>query len=134
MLVQILYSKRNPILQWHARDHIQSITALRQGAGFKHYTYSDGTSVLRLFRNSESADPRDKLWGFVGCFNGENDFYSPPDYERPLVDVYTEVAKAALESSECLYTLSEADRVSRVRSRIFLPGCQTGLTDSRAYP
>lgn len=103
-------SEEDSVLHRNARDHIQSITALRQGAGFRHYPHGDATGVLRLFRNSESTDPRDKLWGFVGCFDWQNDFYSPPDYQRPIVDVYTEVAKVAFKWSGWLYMLGEAGR------------------------
>lgn len=97
----------------NARDHISSITALRQQAGFRHYRYGDATSVLRLFRNTESTDPRDKLWGFVGCFDWENALYSPPDYKLPVVELFTEVAKVAFEWSGWLYMLGEAGRAKQ---------------------
>lgn len=94
----------------NARDHIQSITTLKQGAGFRHYIRGDAAPVLRLFRNSLSTDSRDKLWGFFGYFQWENPKYLPPDYNRSLVDVFTEVAMVTFKDSGTLYTLGETGR------------------------
>lgn len=66
--------------------------------------------ILNATRNTHASDPRDKIYGILGFFEGpESDpenILPPPDYKRTAAEVYADVSRAIITSTGNLDVLS----------------------------
>ncbi|KAH7345819.1 heterokaryon incompatibility protein-domain-containing protein [Pyrenochaeta sp. MPI-SDFR-AT-0127] len=97
-----------------AHRQVRGITDLQRNR--ENPELGDITLVLRQFRDALSSDPKDKVYAFLGCLPlATRQKYCAPDYRRSITDIYTEVAKVAMEDTQSLCILGEAGRSKQTR-------------------
>ncbi|KAH8881169.1 HET-domain-containing protein [Thozetella sp. PMI_491] len=114
---------------------LAKILSLRPPASQRHTRLGhDLVAVASLLRNSHAADPRDKLYGFLGLCEhiGDVDTYGlEPDYGLTVTEVYTRFAASVLGCQKSLDLLGFVQR--REDSRLLeLPSWVPDWSDTNA--
>ena len=82
-------------------NRLESLVTIREQLGTRHFL-----GIIAAFRNRESTDPRDRIYGMLGL--AEESFMRriPPDYTLSVEEVFERAAVAFIEQSKGLEILS----------------------------
>lgn len=91
-IVQMGFEKYGPIYN-HSIQNLFTIRLARQEVlRWKISVKLDLINLLFLVRFYETSDPRDKIYSLLAIANDGHDLALPADYNKPVVEVYKELA------------------------------------------
>jgi len=111
---KLVQSKKSPLLS------LLPLVQTRCQANYTTPIFQSMPDLLRVHRPCEATDPRDRVFAFLGIANkrfgyftdSEKAIFFMPDYNRPLVNLYTVITRLFVMESGNLRTL--INRGSRV--------------------
>ncbi len=95
---------------WRFRETIADGEAAEDGSREKEHMqrYCQLSNLLRITRDRDATDPRDKIYSLLAIVQLKNDPLLKINYDRPVEEVYTDATRYCIEREQDLRVLGSA--------------------------
>lgn len=102
-----IYLLPGPVIDPHGlAECLVNLSQMRESIWIDERSFELGT-LLQFLHSFRASNPRDKIYSVLGLAHDRQDFSLRIDYDRPIRNLYTEVASRIFDKSQNLFLLDD---------------------------